>query len=79
MINVKESGNLTLSQQAKLIGEIDTVAKLEDDELAAADAEEIRSFIDMLHAFGFIGSDKKSRYLLGLDMAMKRSKRYDAD
>jgi hypothetical protein len=72
MARVKEYGNLTLSQQAKLIGEIDAVAKLEDDELASADAEEIKNFIDMLHAFGFIGSDKKCRYLLGLDMAMKR-------
>lgn len=72
MINVKESGSLSLTQQAKLIREIDAVAKLEDDELAEANAEEIRSFIDMLHAFGFIGSDKRSRYLIGLDMAMKR-------
>lgn len=72
MINVKESGNLSLSQQAKLIGEIDAVAKLRDDELAAANAEEIKSFIDMLHAFGFLGSDKKSRYLTGLEMALKR-------
>ena len=72
MINVKESGSLSLSQQAKLIGEIDAVTKLESDELAEANAEEIRSFIDMLHAFGFIGSDKKSRYLIGLEMALKR-------
>lgn len=79
MINVKESGSLSLSQQAKLIGEIDAVTKLESDELAEANAEEIRSFIDMLHAFGFIGSDKKSRYLIGLEMALKRRKRYDAD
>lgn len=79
MINVKESGSLTLSQQAKLISEIDAVADLRDDELAEADAEEIKSFIDMLHAFGFIGSDKKSRYLTGLEMALKRRKRYDAD
>lgn len=72
MINVKESGSLSLSQQAKLIGEIDAVTKLESDELAEANAEEIRRFIDMLHAFGFIGSDKKSRYLIGLEMALKR-------
>lgn len=72
MINVKESGSLSLSQQAKLIGEIDAVTKLESDELAEANAEEIRSFIDMIHAFGFIGSDKKSRYLIGLEMALKR-------
>lgn len=72
MINVKESGSLSLSQQAKLIGEIDAVTKIEGDELAEANAEEIRRFIDMLHAFGFIGSDKKSRYLIGLEMALKR-------
>lgn len=72
MINVKESGSLSLTQQAKLIREIAVVAKLEDDELAEANAKEIRSFIDMLHAFGFIGSDKKSRYLKGLEMALKR-------
>jgi hypothetical protein len=72
MVRVKESGSLSLSQQAKLIGEIDAVTKLESDELAEANAEEIRSFIDMLHAFGFIGSDKKSRYLIGLEMALKR-------
>ena len=53
----KEYGNLTLDQQAKLMSEIDAVAKLEDDELAAANADEIRSFIDMLFAFGFIRSD----------------------
>ena len=38
MINVKESGSLTLSQQAKLISEIDAVADLRDDELAEANA-----------------------------------------
>jgi hypothetical protein len=72
MINVKESGSLSLEQQAKLMSEIDAVAKLSDDELAAANADEIRSFIDMLFAFGFIRSDHKVRYLGGLDAALKR-------
>ena len=71
MVN-KEHGSLTLSQQAKLMSEIDAVAKIEDDELAEANAEEIRSFIEMLFAFGFIRSDHKVRYLGGLDAAWKR-------
>jgi hypothetical protein len=72
MINVKESGSLSLEQQAKLMSEIDAVAKLRDDELAEADAEEIRQFIDMLFAFGFIRSDHVSKYIGGLEAALKR-------
>lgn len=72
MINVKERGCLSLSQQAKLISEIDAVAMLEDDELARADAEEIGDFIDSLFAFGFIGNDDVAKYKLGLEAAMKR-------
>ncbi len=69
---VTEHGCLTLEQQSKLMSEIDAVAKLEDDELAEANAEEIRQFIDMLFSFGFIRSDHKVRYLGGLDAAWKR-------
>ena len=72
MINVKERGCLSLSQQAKLISEIDAVAMLEDDELARADAEEICDFIDSLFMFGFIGNDDVAKYKLGLKAAMKR-------
>ena len=72
MIKVQECGNLSLSQLAKLLGEIDAVAKLEDDELAEANATEIREFIDMLMAFGFIDSGKRSRYLMGLETSLKR-------
>lgn len=72
MARVKEHGNLSLEQQAKLMSEIDAVAKLWDDELAAANADEIRSFIDMLFAFGFIRSDHVSKYIGGLEAALKR-------
>ena len=75
MVSVKEHGNLSLDQQAKLMGEIKFVSVMEDDELAEANADEIKSFIDMLHAFGFIGSDKKSRYLLGLEDALERRRK----
>lgn len=44
-----------------------------------AAAAKLRNFIRDLHEHGFIGSDKACRYRQGLDMAMKRSKRYDAD
>ena len=75
MVSVKEHGNLSLDQQAKLMGEIKFVSVMEDDELAEENADEIKSFIDMLHAFGFIGSDKKSRYLLGLEDALERRRK----
>lgn len=78
MVSVKEHGNLSLDQQAKLMGEIKFVSVMEDDELAEANADEIKSFIDMLHAFGFIGSDKKSRYLLGLEDALERRRKKNA-
>lgn len=75
----KEYGNLTLEQQSKLMQEIADIEKIEDIDEAEAEAAKLRNFIRDLHEHGFIGSDKACRYRQGLDMAMKRNKRYDAD
>lgn len=75
MSRVKEHGNLSLDQQAKLMQEIADVEKIEDIDEAEASAAEIRVFITSLHNHGFIGSDKACRYRQGLDSALERRRK----
>ena len=72
---VEKYGNLSLEQQAKLMGEIDSLAKLETDEAAQSLKTEINQFISLLHKYGFIGSDKACRYRQGINFAMERRRK----
>ncbi len=75
MARVKEHGNLSLEQQAKLMQEIADVEKIEDIDEAEAEAAKLRNFIRDLHEHGFIGSDKACRYRQGLDSALERRRK----
>lgn len=72
---VREYGNLSLDQQAKLMQEIADVDKIDDLDEAEASAAKIRVFIAALHNYGFIGSDKACRYRQGLDYALERRRK----
>lgn len=72
---VREYGNLSLEQQAKLMQEIADVEKIEDNGAAVSAASELKRFICMLFHYGFIGSDKACRYQQGLDSALERRRK----
>ena len=75
---VKEHGNLSLEQQAKLMGEIDSLTDLESEEDAESSMAELNRFISLLHKYGFIGSDKACRYRQGMNFAMDRRRKKNA-
>ena len=72
---VREYGNLSLEQQAKLMQEIADVEKIEDIDKAEAEVAELKNFIRMLFNHGFIGSDKACKYRQGLDSALERRRK----
>lgn len=72
MAKVKEYGSLTLDQQAKLMQEIDGLAKVSDEDEAKRDANGLIDFLFALREHGFITTAARVRYLNGIEDAMAR-------